>query len=165
MGGRPFQEAPLLSDSPSSSPSSSELELFQQAPPHFSHILLALSPFLQHIDRLPTSLPQPLMSVSPSEKTRRARSGSPGHPPPNTLEGLPPGVPKPPNCHAQRTSETGWGLGPSALALQCLPQAPLSSSNKIQRNWMGLKITACMLSKGTPLQYSCLENLMNGGVW
>lgn len=39
-GGREtFPRGPSPLDSPSSSPSSSEVELFQSAPPHFSHIL------------------------------------------------------------------------------------------------------------------------------
>lgn len=44
--------------------------------------------------------------------------------------------------------ETGWDLGPSAAVLQSLHLTHLSSSNKRQRDYMGLKIALCMRSWG-----------------
>ena len=45
-------------------------------------------------------------------------------------------------------AETGWDLGPSAAVLQSLQLTHLSSSNKRQRDYMGLKIALCMRSRG-----------------
>ena len=45
-------------------------------------------------------------------------------------------------------AETGWDLGPSAAVLQSLYLTHLSSSNKRQRDYMGLKIALCMRSWG-----------------
>lgn len=86
-------------------------------PPHFSHILLGPQSFLQQLQTgcSTTSLPQPPSSVSPSEKTRRARSGSPGHPPPNTCTLR---VPKP-NHTAQLTYLRQAGAWDPASALHC----------------------------------------------
>ena len=44
--------------------------------------------------------------------------------------------------------ETGWYLGPGTLCCNACTWANVSSSNKVQRNYEGLKITACTRSWG-----------------
>ena len=44
--------------------------------------------------------------------------------------------------------ETGWDLGPGALCYRACIWTNISLSNKIQKNYKGLKITACMCSWG-----------------
>ena len=45
-------------------------------------------------------------------------------------------------------TETGWDLGPRTLCCSACTWTNVSSSNKIQRNYKGLKITVCMCSWG-----------------
>ena len=45
-------------------------------------------------------------------------------------------------------SETGWNLGPGTLCCSACIWTNIFSSNKIQRNYKGLKITVCMHSWG-----------------
>ena len=44
--------------------------------------------------------------------------------------------------------ETGWDLGLGILCFSACTWTKISCSNKIQRNYKGLKITVCMLSWG-----------------
>ena len=44
--------------------------------------------------------------------------------------------------------QAGWDLGPFAASAAVLAPRHLSSSNRIQRNCMGLKITVCMVQLG-----------------
>ena len=45
-------------------------------------------------------------------------------------------------------TETGWDLGPGTLCCSACTWTNVSSSNKIQRNYEGLKVTVCTHSWG-----------------
>ena len=45
-------------------------------------------------------------------------------------------------------TEIGWDLGPGTLCCSACTRTKISSSNRIQRNYKGLKITAGMCSRG-----------------
>ena len=48
------------------------------------------------------------------------------------------------SCPIKGGYETGWDLGPGTLCCSACPWTNISSSNRIQRNYKRLKITACL---------------------
>ena len=61
----------------------------------------------------------------------------------------------------------GWGSGVPPLGLHFVPPAPPESSRSPQALRSSLKATSPFdrEGNGTPLQYSCLANPIDGGAW